>query len=88
MGGLEVVNHGKMMYVEFLFCPLFNSVPFLQPEPETPLAEYTGDHVPRIYRQVEIEYSKFGVEDFDFGLAFVNAAELSDLLTGATLQIL
>jgi len=25
--------------------------------------------VPRVYRRVEIEYSKFGVEDFDFGYA-------------------
>lgn len=29
-----------------------------------------GD-VPRIYRRVEIEYSKFGVEDFDFGYQLV-----------------
>lgn len=24
-------------------------------------------HIPEFYRRVEIEYSKFGVEDFDFG---------------------
>jgi hypothetical protein len=23
--------------------------------------------IPRVFRRVEIEYSKFGVEDFDFG---------------------
>lgn len=28
--------------------------------------EYNGDNVPKMYRHVEIEYSKFGVEDFDF----------------------
>ncbi|KAI4525371.1 hypothetical protein K525DRAFT_234573 [Schizophyllum commune Loenen D] len=35
--------------------------------------------VPRIYRRVEIEYSKFGVEDFDFG--FYNKTEYSGLET-------
>ncbi|KAF9483877.1 hypothetical protein BDN70DRAFT_873274 [Pholiota conissans] len=39
-----------------------------------------SDHeVPRIYRRVEIEYSKFGVEDFDFG--FYNKTEFSGLET-------
>lgn len=41
-----------------------------QPEPETPTYDSTGDEVPRAYRHVEIEYSKFGVEDFDFGCVF------------------
>jgi PAB-dependent poly(A)-specific ribonuclease subunit 2 len=35
----------------------------------TPTFEYAVHGVPRAYRQVEIEYSKFGVSDFDFGLA-------------------
>lgn len=39
----------------------------LQDEPETPVYDDTTEEVPKIYRQVEIEYSKFGVEDFDFG---------------------
>ncbi|KAF8969950.1 ubiquitin carboxyl-terminal hydrolase-domain-containing protein [Flammula alnicola] len=39
-----------------------------------------GDgEVPRRYRRVEIEYSKFGVEDFDFG--FYNKTEFSGLET-------
>ncbi|KAH0830330.1 ubiquitin carboxyl-terminal hydrolase-domain-containing protein [Lanmaoa asiatica] len=37
------------------------------------------DEVPRIYRKVEIEYSKFGVEDFDFG--FYNKTTHSGLET-------
>ncbi|KAL0580436.1 poly(A)-specific ribonuclease [Marasmius crinis-equi] len=45
-------------------------------EPETPV---DGDEVPKIYRLVEIEYSKFGVEDFDFG--FYNETEFSGLET-------
>ncbi len=36
-------------------------------EPETPTFEYDPEAVPKAYRKVEIEYSKFGVEDFDFG---------------------
>ncbi|KAI6038459.1 ubiquitin carboxyl-terminal hydrolase-domain-containing protein [Pisolithus marmoratus] len=37
------------------------------------------EEVPRIYRKVEIEYSKFGVEDFDFG--FYNKTTYSGLET-------
>ncbi|KAF5379932.1 hypothetical protein D9757_007171 [Collybiopsis confluens] len=48
-------------------------------EPETPVNDYTGDEVPKMYRHVEIEYSKFGVEDFDFG--FYNKTEYSGLET-------
>ena len=36
-------------------------------EPDTPLFGTSGDEIPSMYRRVEIEYSKFGVEDFDFG---------------------
>lgn len=38
-----------------------------QVEPVTPTFDYPEGDVPRMYRRVEIEYSKFGVEDFDFG---------------------
>ncbi|KAK7449653.1 poly(A)-specific ribonuclease [Stygiomarasmius scandens] len=48
-------------------------------EPETPVLDLTGEEVPKMYRQVEIEYSKFGVEDFDF--AFYNKTEYSGLET-------
>ncbi|KIK63543.1 hypothetical protein GYMLUDRAFT_40586 [Collybiopsis luxurians FD-317 M1] len=48
-------------------------------EPDTPVFDYTGDEVPKMYRHVEIEYSKFGVEDFDFG--FYNKTEYSGLET-------
>ncbi|OCH89095.1 PAB-dependent poly-A-specific ribonuclease subunit PAN2 [Obba rivulosa] len=48
-------------------------------EPETPAEEYDADSVPKAYRKVEIEYSKFGVEDFDFG--FYNKTEHSGLET-------
>ncbi|KAI6151085.1 ubiquitin carboxyl-terminal hydrolase-domain-containing protein [Pisolithus tinctorius] len=37
------------------------------------------EEVPRMYRKVEIEYSKFGVEDFDFG--FYNKTSYSGLET-------
>jgi PAB-dependent poly(A)-specific ribonuclease subunit 2 len=43
-----------------------------QGEPETPIFELAGEDVPSMYRRVEIAYSKFGVEDFDFGLALFN----------------
>ncbi|KAJ7789389.1 ubiquitin carboxyl-terminal hydrolase-domain-containing protein [Mycena olivaceomarginata] len=50
-----------------------------EPDPETPTWEYNDSIIPRIYRKVEIEYSKFGVEDFDFG--FYNKTEYSGLET-------
>ncbi|KZP32520.1 PAB-dependent poly-A-specific ribonuclease subunit PAN2 [Athelia psychrophila] len=46
-------------------------------EPETPTFE--ASEIPRLFRKVEIEYSKFGVEDFDFG--FYNKTEYSGLET-------
>jgi hypothetical protein len=63
---------GKTQRVEVrrLFAPrassMLCSIP-LQLEPETPTFDPHADDVPRIYRRVEIAYSKFGVEDFDFG---------------------
>ncbi|EMD34423.1 hypothetical protein CERSUDRAFT_117294 [Gelatoporia subvermispora B] len=48
-------------------------------EPETPSEELSADMIPKAYRKVEIEYSKFGVEDFDFG--FYNRTEYSGLET-------
>ncbi|KAG5649974.1 hypothetical protein H0H81_001248 [Sphagnurus paluster] len=35
--------------------------------PVAPTFDYSDTNVPEMYRHVEIEYSKFGVEDFDFG---------------------
>ncbi|KAJ7168294.1 ubiquitin carboxyl-terminal hydrolase-domain-containing protein [Mycena crocata] len=64
-----------------------------EPDPDTPTWEYSGSTIPRAYRKVEIEYSKFGVEDFDFG--FYNKTEYSGLethilnsYTNALLQIM
>ncbi|KAF9456453.1 ubiquitin carboxyl-terminal hydrolase-domain-containing protein [Collybia nuda] len=62
-------------------------------DPDTPIFEYSSGDVPRMYRRVEIEYSKFGVEDFDF--AFYNRTEYSGLethilnsYTNAVLQVM
>ncbi|KAI0792843.1 ubiquitin carboxyl-terminal hydrolase-domain-containing protein [Abortiporus biennis] len=52
---------------------------FTQSDPDSPSFEYEPEEVPKIYRKVEIEYSKFGVEDFDFG--FYNQTEFSGLET-------
>ncbi|OBZ75634.1 PAB-dependent poly(A)-specific ribonuclease subunit PAN2 [Grifola frondosa] len=41
--------------------------------------EYNPEIIPKCYRKVEIEYSKFGVEDFDFG--FYNKTTFSGLET-------
>ncbi|KAG8787432.1 poly(A)-specific ribonuclease [Serendipita sp. 397] len=49
------------------------------PPPESPLDVTNSALVPRQYRRVEIEYSKFGVEDFDF--AFYNRTAFSGLET-------
>ncbi|KAI0811211.1 PAB-dependent poly-A-specific ribonuclease subunit PAN2 [Irpex lacteus] len=51
-------------------------------EPETPTYEYDPDAIPKMYRKTEIEYSRFGVEDFDFG--FFNRTEYSGLETHIT----
>ncbi|KAI0078959.1 hypothetical protein K474DRAFT_1659644 [Panus rudis PR-1116 ss-1] len=48
-------------------------------EPDTPTYEYDPEQIPKMYRRVEIEYSKFGVEDFDFG--YFNHTEYSGLET-------
>ncbi|EGN96198.1 hypothetical protein SERLA73DRAFT_170610 [Serpula lacrymans var. lacrymans S7.3] len=49
------------------------------PELEATTLDDSVEEVPRIYRKVEIEYSKFGVEDFDFG--FYNHTAYSGLET-------
>lgn len=48
-------------------------------DPVAPTFDHSDSDVPPMYRRVEIEYSKFGVEDFDFG--FYNKTEYSGLET-------
>ncbi|KAG6814297.1 hypothetical protein H0H92_013422 [Tricholoma furcatifolium] len=56
-------------------------------DPSTPAYDYADGEIPRMYRRVEIEYSKFGVEDFDFGArlrihsSFYNKTDYSGLET-------
>ncbi|KAJ8496912.1 hypothetical protein ONZ45_g12250 [Pleurotus djamor] len=50
-----------------------------QSDVESPIFDASGEEIPKMYRRVEIEYSKFGVEDFDFG--FFNKTEYSGLET-------
>lgn len=45
----------------------------------TPTFDNQPDVIPKAFRKVEIEYSKFGVEDFDFG--FYNRTPFSGLET-------
>lgn len=42
--------------------------------------------LPIMYRNVEIKYSKFGVDDFDFGYVIQVLLPLNSLLTGQLLQ--
>ncbi|KAH9934990.1 uncharacterized protein B0H18DRAFT_979313 [Fomitopsis serialis] len=54
-------------------------------ELDTPTYEYDPDVIPKPYRKVEIEYSKFGVEDFDFaGLE----THISNSYTNAMVQLM
>jgi hypothetical protein len=60
------------VYRVMLVALSYNPLTPAQGEPETPIFELAGEDVPSMYRRVEIAYSKFGVEDFDFGLALFN----------------
>ncbi|KAJ2931328.1 hypothetical protein H1R20_g5655, partial [Candolleomyces eurysporus] len=48
-------------------------------EPTNDRPSFESMEIPKFYRRVEIEYSKFGVEDFDFG--FYNQTSYSGLET-------
>ncbi|KAF8590468.1 hypothetical protein K439DRAFT_1329688 [Ramaria rubella] len=57
----------------------FRSTKTTKAAPDSPTHQLHPSDIPRSFRKVEIEYSKFGVEDFDFG--FYNKTTYSGLET-------